>query len=52
MKKQMSFGEKDKELVQRILEFQKVQRISSFTEAVRSLCESGLSISNIVKRVK
>lgn len=48
----MSFADKDEELVKRIADFQKKQDLTSFAEAVRTLCESGLGISKIVKKLK
>lgn len=52
MAKQMTFGDKDAELVKRIAEFQKAQELPTFIAAVRALCESGLGISHVVKRLK
>ena len=42
MKKQISLGENDRELVEKISEYQKENGIKSFTEAVRRLCKCGL----------
>lgn len=39
MTKQVTFGEKDSELIQKISDFQKMQKLPSFIEAVRVLCE-------------
>lgn len=52
MSKQVSFGGGDMELIKKIEKFQKAQGLPSFIAAVRVLCDSGLSISKIVKKVK
>ena len=49
MTKQVTFGEKDSELIQKISDFQKMQ---SFIEAVRVLCEKGLQINELIKSTK
>ena len=40
----ISFGQKDKELVEQITKFQKENGISSFAEAGRILCKEALKI--------
>lgn len=52
MGKQVSFVKKDKELIQEIEQFQKIQELSSFAEAVRLLCKSGLQMHGVVKNLK
>ena len=49
MTKQVTFGEKDSELIQKISDFQK---LPSFIEAVRVLCEKGLQINELIKSTK
>ena len=49
MAKQVKFGEKDLELVKRIEDFQKKQKLPSFIEAVRVLCEKGLQVNELMK---
>ena len=49
MKKQVTFGEQDGDLVQKIQKYQQEKEIKSFTEAVRKLCKAGLSKSVSVK---
>lgn len=49
MAKQVKFGEKDLELVKRIEDFQKEQKLPSFIEAVRVLCEKGLQVNELMK---
>ena len=49
MTKQVTFGEKDSELIQKISDFQKMQKLPSFIEAVRVLCEKGLQINELIK---
>ena len=46
MTKQVTFGEKDSELIQ------KMQKLPSFIEAVRVLCEKGLQINELIKSTK
>jgi len=52
MAKQVTFGEKDSELIQKINNFQKNQKLPSFIAAVRILCEKGLQVSDLVKDIK
>lgn len=52
MIKQITLTENDAELVKKIAEFQKAQGLPSFVASVRALCESGLSISHVVKKLK
>lgn len=52
MSKQISFIDKDKELIAQIERFQKEQGLPSFIEAVRCLCKNGLSMSSVVKNLK
>ena len=52
MTKQVTFGEKDSELIQKISDFQKMQKLPSFIEAVRVLCEKGLQINELIKSKK
>ena len=52
MTKQVTFGEKDSELIQKISDFQKMQKLPSFIEAVRVLCEKGLQLKVLNKIVK
>lgn len=49
MAKQVKFGGKDLELVKRIEDFQKEQKLPSFIEAVRVLCEKGLQVNELMK---
>lgn len=49
MAKQVKFGEKDLELVKRIEDFQKEQKLPSFIEAVRVFCEKGLQVNELMK---
>lgn len=43
------FGEKDKELLQKIWDFQKEKRLPSFAEAVRILCKDALAFKQLTK---
>lgn len=52
MSKQITFREKDLELIRKITNFQENQKIPSFVEAVRILCEKGLQVSELVKDIK
>jgi hypothetical protein len=52
MAKQVAFGEKDSELIRKIKIFQKKQKLPSFIEAVRILCEKGLQVNDLVKDIK
>ena len=52
MAKHISFGEKDLELVQKIEEFQKLQELPSFIEAIRILCKKGLQVNELIRNVK
>lgn len=49
MKKQVTFTEKDKELVEKIETYRKENDINHFIDAVRKLCYAGLSKSVNVK---
>jgi len=44
--------DKDKELIEKIVKFQHAQELPSFVEAVRRLCENGLSMNTVVKNLK
>ena len=45
--KGVSFGERDRELVEKIEEYQHEEHLPSFTEAVRRLCELGLKFHKV-----
>ena len=45
MKKQISFTDKDKELIEKIESYRKENDINHFIDAVRKLCCAGLSKS-------
>lgn len=45
MPKQLTFGEKDAQLIEEIKVYQKEQNIQHFIEAVRQLCCAGLNQS-------
>ena len=47
MKKVVNFLDSDKELVDRINEYQKAHGLSSFVAAVRKLCKDALEIEKI-----
>jgi len=49
MKKQVTFNDCDKELIEKIITYQKENDIKSFIESVRRLCRFGLSQSVSVK---
>lgn len=52
MTKQITFTDKDEELVDQIAKFQKQQELPSFIAAVRLLCKNGLRMSDVVKNLK
>lgn len=52
MPRQVSFRPKDSELVKKIEEFQKIQELPSFIEAIRILCKNGLQANEFIKNVK
>ena len=52
MSKRLTFTDNDKELIEEIQLFQKEQKLPSFIEAVRRLCENGLSMNNVVKNLR
>lgn len=52
MSKSANFGEKDRELVKKIEEYQKIQELPSFVEAVRILCKKGLQVNELVKNTR
>lgn len=52
MSKKVTFIDNDQELIDKIRAFQKAQKLPSFVEAVRRLCENGLSMSDVVKNLK
>lgn len=52
MSKKVNFTDNDKKLVDQIRAFQETQKLPSFVEAVRRLCENGLSMSAVVKNLK
>ncbi len=43
-------NEKDKALIKRIEKYQKSKGISSFVQAIRDLCETGLDIEKIKRK--
>lgn len=45
MPKQIAFNDNDKELIEKIILYQKEKNIKHFVEAVRQLCHAGLSKS-------
>ena len=47
--KGVKFTDNDKELVQRIEQYRKEQKLSSFVEAVRKLCNNALDLRKITK---
>lgn len=47
--KGVTFTDKDKELIQRIEQYRKEQKLSSFVEAVRKLCSNALDLRKITK---
>jgi hypothetical protein len=49
MGKGVTFGDKDAQLIRRIVAYQKEKGISSFVEAVRQLCEKALKFNEITK---
>lgn len=49
MGKGVTFGDKDAQLIRRIVTYQKEKGISSFVEAVRQLCEKALKFNEITK---
>ena len=49
MEKQITFRDKDKELIEQITAYQNDHEIKYFVEAVRQLCRQGLSQSINVK---
>ena len=49
MGKSVTFGDKDAQLIRRIVAYQKEKGISSFVEAVRQLCEKALKFNEITK---
>lgn len=52
MAKQVTFSEKDADLVKDIVAFQKAHELPSFVEAVRRLCRNGLYMNDVVKSLK
>lgn len=52
MGKNISFCEKDKELVKKIGDFQKRNELTHFIDAVRKLCEIGLDFEKTVNKIK
>jgi hypothetical protein len=52
MSKGVTFGEKDKKLIEDIEEYQKLHQISTFVEAVRVLCKSGLKVNELINNAK
>ncbi len=49
MGRSVTFGDKDAQLIRRIVAYQKEKGISSFVEAVRQLCEKALKFNEITK---
>lgn len=47
--KTIKFVDKDKELVDKILAYQKEKRIANFTETIRILCKDALQLKEITK---
>lgn len=52
MGKSITFGEKDKELIKKIADFQQKNDLDYFIEAVRKLCEVGLEFEKTVSKIK
>lgn len=50
MPKQVTFAEKDLELIKRIETYQKEHGLPSFIEAVRILCKNGLQVSELISQ--
>jgi len=49
MKKQVTFNDHDKDLIEIIKAYQKENNIQTFVETIRQLCRAGLSQSVSVK---
>ncbi len=49
MSKGMTFGDRDAQLIRKIVAYQNEKGISSFAEAVRQLCEKALKFNEITK---
>ena len=49
MEKQITFRDHDKELIEKILDYQNEHNIKYFVEAVRQLCRQGLAQNVNVK---
>jgi len=47
MGKQVKFNDSDKELIEKIKEFQKAHGLPSFISAIRKLCNDALEIEKI-----
>ena len=45
--RRITFTDNDKELIERIIEYQKAHGLSSFVAAVRKLCKDALEIEKI-----
>lgn len=52
MAKQVTFGERDLELIKKIETYQKEQGLPSFIEAVRILCKKGLQVNELISKNK
>lgn len=52
MTKGITFTDKDKNLIEKIVKFQHAQELPSFVEAVRRLCENGLSMNSVINNLK
>jgi len=52
MIKVTTFIDSDKELVKKIIDFQKAQGLPSFIEAIRVLCNNALSFGNMIETYK
>lgn len=47
MRKTINFIESDKDLIEKIIDYQKAHGLSSFVAAVRKLCKDALEIEKI-----
>lgn len=52
MKKVVVFNSNDEQLVKEIRNFQKMQNLPSFIEAVRVLCSNALNLGNVIETYK
>ncbi len=49
--KGITFGEKDKELIKKLEDFQKRNELEHFVDAVRKLCEVGLQFEKTLNKL-